>query len=110
MFYLKRLNGLGGLICPAVDNASRPVFNRFPVVFADSSRRNLVKQKLWDAGVESSNLYQKPLHRIFDLGYKADAFPNADFLADGLLTLPVYPGLAKRYLEVIPEVIKKYVA
>jgi len=109
MLYLSRLNGSAGLICPGVDNASRPVFNRFPVIFRDTAKRELIKRKLQDAGVESSNLYHKPLHRFFDLGYKPDAFPNAGFLADGLLTLPVYPGLEKRYLEVIPEVIRKYV-
>ncbi|MFA5004887.1 MAG: DegT/DnrJ/EryC1/StrS family aminotransferase [Candidatus Omnitrophota bacterium] len=110
MFLLSSLSGLNGVICPAVDNASRPVFNRFPVVFRDTTKRELIKRKLQDAGVESSNLYHKPLHRFFDLGYRADAFPNAGFLADGLLTLPVYPGLEKRYLEVIPEVIRKYVS
>jgi len=107
MFLLKRLKGIQELICPVVSELSRPAFNRLPFILRDPGKVSLIKKRLWDAGIESSDLYGQPLHHKFDLGYKTQEFPNACFLADGLLTLPVYPEVKMYYLIKALEVIKK---
>jgi dTDP-4-amino-4,6-dideoxygalactose transaminase len=73
----------------------------------DPGKVSLIKKRLWDAGIEASDLYAQPLHHKFDLGYKTQEFPNACYLAKGLLTLPVYPEVKIHYLLKISEVIKK---
>jgi dTDP-4-amino-4,6-dideoxygalactose transaminase len=108
MLLLERLQEINELICPRISKLSQPAFNRLPFVLKNSEKLVLVRKKLWEAGIESSNLYKEPLHHIFDLGYQKQDFPNACFLAKGLLTLPIYPGLKMQCLLKAPEVIKKY--
>jgi dTDP-4-amino-4,6-dideoxygalactose transaminase len=110
MLLLKKLQEIKELICPKISKLSQPVFNRLPFVLKNSDKLFLVRNKLWEAGIESSNLYKEPLHYIFDLGYKKQDFPDACFLAEGLLTLPVYPGLKTHHLLKMAEVIEKYAA
>jgi len=84
----------------------QPAFNRLPVVFRDLSKRERVEQKLWQEGIGTSRMYFKPLHHIFDLGYKREDFPQACFIAEHLLTLPTHPLLTDRDLDIIIKVIK----
>lgn len=108
IFLLKNLEAAQGLAAPVIEEESYPVFNRLPVILKDPNKLGFIKSKLWDAGIESSSLYDLPLHHIFNLGYNRQDFPAACFLARGLLTLPVYPGIKIEYLIKAAEVIKKY--
>ncbi len=108
IFLLKNLEAAQGLVAPVIEEESYPVFNRLPVILKDPNKLGFIKSRLWDAGIESSSLYDLPLHHIFNLGYNRQDFPAACFLARGLLTLPVYPGIKIEYLIKAAEVIKKY--
>jgi dTDP-4-amino-4,6-dideoxygalactose transaminase len=104
---IEALQGHKGLITPKIAQDSWPVFNRMPLVFEDKARLDACEKKILAAGIEVSRLYLKPLHHIFDLGYKKDDFPNAVFLAEGLLTLPVHPFVDKRDIEKMIILIKE---
>ncbi|MFY9401827.1 MAG: DegT/DnrJ/EryC1/StrS family aminotransferase [Candidatus Omnitrophota bacterium] len=108
IFLLKNLESTQGIVTPVIEEGSYPVFNRLPVVLEDPDKLSFIKSRLWDAGIESSSLYDLPLHHIFSLGYNREDFPAACFLARGLLTLPVYPDIKIEYLIKAIEVIKKY--
>ena len=103
---IEGLKDTDGIILPKVSHNTEPAFNRLPVVFEDLKKRKTVEANLWKAGIETSRMYIKPLHHIFDLGYKKDAFPNATYFAEHLLTLPTHPLLRESDLETILRVIR----
>ncbi|MDD5566537.1 MAG: DegT/DnrJ/EryC1/StrS family aminotransferase, partial [Candidatus Omnitrophica bacterium] len=104
---LDALEGTPGLILPAIPEGTRPAFNRLPVVFREIEARQMAEEALCRMGIETSRMYGEPLHCIFELGYKKESLPNAVFLAERLLTLPVYPGLTDTHLSVIIDTIRK---
>ena len=72
------------------------------------SQKDLEKALL-KAGIDTSRMYLKPVHRIFDLGFKQDDFPNATYLAERLLTLPTHPLVREEDLSNIIRTIKEAV-
>jgi perosamine synthetase len=103
------LSALKRVSVPKEEAGVMPVFNRMPVVFEQSRHLDQVVCLLEDAGIESSRMYVRPLHHIFDLGYQEDDFPNAVFLAKNLLTLPVHPLVRQEDLDRMVSVIRKVV-
>jgi perosamine synthetase len=103
---LQGLKGVRGVRLPQAALDTLPVFNRLPVIFEDAGLIKLAQKKLWRKGIETSRMYLKPLHHMFDLGYKKDDFPNACHLADHLLTLPVHPGVRGRHIRTIIDTIR----
>lgn len=98
IFIIEGLKGRPGIILPDIAASTYPVFNRLPILFKDSRELELSRKRLWRAGIESSRMYNLPLHHMFDLGYGKEDFPNAVYLAGHLLTLPVYPSLRRKDL------------
>ncbi|MBU1086350.1 MAG: DegT/DnrJ/EryC1/StrS family aminotransferase [Candidatus Omnitrophica bacterium] len=94
------------LILPQIAENSKPAFNRLPIVFRDLKKRQRVELKLKQAGIETSRMYLKPLHHMFDLGYAWGNFPNAVYLAGHLLTLPCHPLLKQSDIAKIIKIIK----
>ncbi|MEW6088957.1 MAG: DegT/DnrJ/EryC1/StrS family aminotransferase [bacterium] len=107
MFLAEKLYGLKEIIVPVTSKEAKPAFNRFPVLFKNLELRQKIKNALWASGFDTSFMYLKPLHHIFDLGNRKEDFPNANYLAEHLLTLPVHPLLGKDDMERIIQVIKK---
>jgi dTDP-4-amino-4,6-dideoxygalactose transaminase len=107
MRLIEGLKDLESVLLPLISNDTQPAFNRLPVVFKDLKMRERMENNLGQAGIETSPMYYKPLHHIFDLGYQKSEFPNAIYLAERLLTLPTHPLLAKKDLDKIIEIIHK---
>ncbi len=106
--YLReRLKSVPGIRLAGIAVNCYPVYNRFPVLFEDLKVLEKKQLQLWKAGFESSRMYLKPLHQMFDFGYQPLDFPNAGYFAEHALTLPVYSSLGKKELDKIIEVIKK---
>ena len=108
MFLLEGLTNTPRIRLPRFSGQDRPAFNRLPVVFEDLGALAKVEKELWRQGIESSRMYRKPLHHMFDLGYDSKEFPEACFLAEHLLTLPVHPQCSRGQLERIITVIKRW--
>ncbi|MDD5044353.1 MAG: DegT/DnrJ/EryC1/StrS family aminotransferase [Candidatus Omnitrophica bacterium] len=107
---LKAMKGLEGITLPKIQPETQPAFNRLPVIIKDLERRDILEKKLWKAGIETSRLYLKPIHHIFDLGYKSEDFPNAVYLAEHLLTLPVHPMVSEAIIEKMINIFKEALA
>ncbi|MFA5100112.1 MAG: DegT/DnrJ/EryC1/StrS family aminotransferase [Candidatus Omnitrophota bacterium] len=103
---LQGLTGVPGVRLPRILPDVLSVFNRLPVLLEDAGLLEHVQKILWRNGIESSRMYVKPLHHMFDLGYKQDDFPNACYLADHLLTLPVHPGVRAEQIKTIIDTIR----
>lgn len=102
---LNALKAIPGIILPKISENTYPVFNRFPVLFKDLKKKENVEKRLWKDGIETSRMYLAPLHQMFDLGYKKQDFPNANYFAKHLLTFPVHPLVQKEDLLKIIKVI-----
>ncbi|MBI5873352.1 MAG: DegT/DnrJ/EryC1/StrS family aminotransferase [Candidatus Omnitrophica bacterium] len=107
---LEALGGAEGLILPKIAPGITPMFNRMPVVIKDKDKVEKVLKALEDEGIECSRFYFKPLHHLFDLGYNKDEFPNAVYLAERLLTLPVHPFVGKRDIEKMVTIIRETIS
>jgi perosamine synthetase len=101
------LKGSGKVILPNIPELTRYVFNRFPVVFKDVGVRIRAEEGLTAAGIETSRMYLRPLHHMFDLGYAPEDFPNAVYLAQNLLTLPSHPSVGKADIDKMIDAIKQ---
>ncbi|HQQ06789.1 MAG TPA: DegT/DnrJ/EryC1/StrS family aminotransferase [Candidatus Omnitrophota bacterium] len=106
MALLKGLEGIQGVRLPMIRQGVVPVFNRLPVIFDDAGLVNKAQRALWQNGIESSPMYARPLHHMFDLGYARSDFPNACFLAEHLLTLPVHPGVSERHIRAMADTLR----
>ena len=110
MALIEGLKDLDGIILPKIYENTQPAFNRLPVIIKDLEKRNIIEKLLWKEGIETSRLYLKPLHHIFDLGYSKEDFPNACYLAEHLLTLPVHPLVkdenAEKMVGIIRQILK----
>ena len=110
MALIEALKNVGGIVLPEIPSNSRPIFNRLPIIFKEPARRDLAAKKLWDGGVETSLMYIKPLHHMFDLGYARDEFPNAVYCAERLLVLPVHPLVGEDAIAQMVKIIKEVAA
>ncbi|HEC69125.1 MAG TPA: hypothetical protein ENI31_02415 [Candidatus Omnitrophica bacterium] len=104
---IEALANFEGIILPKISKDIQPAFNRLPILFKDLKKKERVQKELWKVGIETSSMYIKPLHRIFDLGYRKEEFPNACYFAQHLLTLPTHPLMSERQLDKIIEIIRK---
>lgn len=100
------LKDISGVVLPEIPKDTQPAFNRMPVVFDDLKAREKAETDLWKKGIETSRMYDKPLHHMFDLGYKKTDLPNAVYFAEHLLTLPVHPLLTESDLDTIAATVR----
>ncbi len=107
MFLTSGLKGIEGIKAALIQSDSQPAFNRFPLIFRDLIKKEKVEMAFKAAGIETSRMYLKPLHHMFDLGYKKEEFPNACYFAEHLLTLPVHPLVRQEDLQKMINIIRE---
>lgn len=67
-----------------------------------SNHRDLLRNQLTEAGIESGLHYPTPLHlqeAYRSLGYQKGDFPVTERIKDRILSLPMYPGLPSEAIE-----------
>jgi dTDP-4-amino-4,6-dideoxygalactose transaminase len=101
------LKDMSGILLPKIVPGSIPVFNRLPVIFKDIHLREKVHVQLLKNGIEASYMYTRSLPQVFDIGYRKDEFPNANYLAQRILTLPTHPLLDKQIIIRMIDLIKE---
>lgn len=106
MRFVEGLKNQEGLILPVIPANTNPAFNRMPIVFKDIVRKEKAEKLLCKHGFETSRMYFKPLHQMFDIGYKQDDFPNAVYFAKHLLTVPCHSMLSDNDIKKIISIIK----
>jgi dTDP-4-amino-4,6-dideoxygalactose transaminase len=70
-----------------------------------SDNRDLLRQQLAEAGIESGLHYPNPLHlqqAYRSLGYRQGDFPVTERIRDRILSLPMYPGI---HVEAVERVV-----
>ncbi len=101
---MEGLSGVKGIALPRWSPDVQPVMNRFPVIVEDPARVQGIIDTLDGRGIEASRLYGRPLHHVFDLG-GTQAFPQAEYFAQRLVTLPVHPLVEEHDIRTMIEVV-----
>ena len=108
--YNELLDGITDLTLPEEANYAASVYHLY-VILADN--RDELQKFLQDKGIYTGLHYPQPLHlqkAYAHLGYKKGDFPVAEKAAEQLLSIPMYPELAKPQIEYVAESIKEFLA
>lgn len=107
-WYIKELSQIYGIIIAFKDYTEFSSNYIFPIILKNSTfeKRNEVRNKLAEAGIQTS-VHYPAVHRfsIYKDFYKE--LPKTDYVADNLITLPMYGNLALNSIEFIYETLRK---
>ena len=104
--YTKVLEG-SGIETPLEAPGNRHVWHIFAIRTRD---RDALRSQLLREGVETGLHYPIPVHlqpAYADLGYQRGDFPHAEAAADTVLSLPIYPELSERNVEIIADLVRQ---
>jgi dTDP-4-amino-4,6-dideoxygalactose transaminase len=95
-WYLEELDGLPGVIVPFKQQEQLVSNYIFPIVLGppEQGRRDKVREKLMEAGIQTS-VHYPAVHRFSIYQEYSSSLPNTEYVADNLITLPMYGGLQK---------------
>ncbi|HEX8501576.1 MAG TPA: DegT/DnrJ/EryC1/StrS family aminotransferase [Pyrinomonadaceae bacterium] len=106
--YLQQLEGVAGLVLPAVPEWADPVWHLFVV---RSGARARLQAHLSEAGVGTLIHYPVPPHlqpAYADAGHRAGDFPVAERLAEEVLSLPMGPHLSAEEVEYVVSKLSSF--
>ncbi len=107
---LARLAQSGALITPYVAPESESIFNQYTLRIADG-KRDALQAFLKERGIGTSVYYPLPLHLqpcFAYLGYKEGQCPESERAAREVLSIPIFPELARRQLDEVVTGINAY--
>ena len=97
--YRSRLGGVAGIELPSEADDLRSVYHLYVVHLKD---RDQVQGALGNAGIGTGLHYPIPIHlqdAYRELGHAAGSFPNAEWSASHLLSLPMFPELSEEHVD-----------
>ena len=97
-----------GYKLPAVPSGARVAFNQFPILMEDLNKRTLLQKRLREKGIETTSLYEYPLHHTFPELTESgkEPFPHATYLARHLFLIPPHAQIRRSILATIREVVE----
>jgi len=100
--------GKSNYTIPTILPNSQAAFNQFPIIVHDLNQRQRLQKKLLKVGIETTFLYEKPLHKFFpELNpFTYDNFPQATYLAEHLLLIPTHAQIGSAILQKINTVVE----
>jgi dTDP-4-amino-4,6-dideoxygalactose transaminase len=110
VMYQKLLTDIPEVIVPIGGPREECVYHTFVI---QCQKRDQLKNFLAEKGIGTAIHYPIPIHlqtAAKALGYKKGAFPVSERIADTILSLPVYPELARTQLEFVAQQIRKFYA
>jgi perosamine synthetase len=105
---MKGLTGAAGVALPKIIRGAVPSFNHLPVVIDSGKAIGPLREKLLSRGIDTARMYERPVHHIYDLGYRRspDPFPAATSVAERLVVLPVHPLVSEADIATMIETIR----
>lgn len=103
--YRSRLGGIAGLELPSEPEDTRSVYHLYVVHLDDRDR---VQEVLTEAGIGTGLHYPIPIHlqdAYRALGHEEGAFPNAEWSASHLLSLPMFPELSDEQIDQVCDAL-----
>lgn len=113
--YDRELKNLPEVQIPFREPSIQHAHNIYPIL-VDTKKIKISRNELMDKLKEfniGSIVYFRPLHLqpYFQqtLGYKPGDFPNAEYVFERLICLPIYPGMEKKDVKFVSRVLKKII-
>lgn len=106
--YMNLLNGVGDLVFQKRAPFSTHIYHLFLI---ETDHRDALQKHLSMAGVQTGIHYPKPIHlqqAYADLAYKNGDFPQAERLANRILSLPMFPELSDDQIERVAREIRRF--
>jgi dTDP-4-amino-4,6-dideoxygalactose transaminase len=106
--YRDALSDLDGLIVPFAlpTDGVVPAFHLAVVVLPEGVSRDAVREAMATAGVQTS-VHYPPIHRFSAYaGATGRELPHTEAVADRLLTLPLYPHMGERAVDVVVAALR----
>ena len=106
-FYFELLQDTDGIVLPGIIQNCLPVFHLFVV---QVEKRDIVREALRQAGVQTGLHYPIPLHlqKAYEyMGLTSGSFHVAEACARRLLSLPMYPELTGEQIRIVANTLKK---
>lgn len=101
--YAEKLRGVGDLVLPATADGVVPVYHLFVV---QTARRDELMVALKEAEIDTIIHYPKPIH-LQDAyaaeGWKRGDFPVTEYLAERIVSLPIYAELEDAQIDHVAE-------
>jgi dTDP-4-amino-4,6-dideoxygalactose transaminase len=107
-YYLEALADVPDLILPKALADADHVWHLFTI---QHPRRDALQKHLADKGIDTMIHYPVPAHlqkAYAHLGYQKGDFPISEALADSLLSLPLYPGMEEKEMDLVVEGVRSY--
>ncbi len=107
-YYENQLGGLDEIIVPFVDYKYLSSNYIFPIVLKNSTveKRNRVRNHLAAAGIQTS-VHYPAVHRFSIYKEFATSLPRTEYIADNMITLPMFSKLTHEELDYICDNLKK---
>jgi dTDP-4-amino-4,6-dideoxygalactose transaminase len=77
----------------------------------ETNHRDELRKYLEERGVQTGIHYPTPIHlqvAYSDLGYKKGAFPNAEYLATRILSLPMFAELTEDQIAHVSGLVRSF--
>lgn len=109
--YNDRLGKHPKLNIPKVRKNSQHIYHLYELGFADKEQRDNCSSYLNKYEIQNGLHYPIPVHlqkAYSHLGYKVGDFPNTEAAANKLLSLPIFPGMAKEQAEFVCQKVLEF--
>lgn len=106
--YRELLAGVGDVQVQAVPTDCTHIYHLFII---ETDRRDALQKHLAQRGVQTGIHYPIPVHlqkAYADLGCGRGSFPHAERAAERMLTLPMFPELAREQIEYVVKAIREF--
>ncbi|MEM6531522.1 MAG: DegT/DnrJ/EryC1/StrS family aminotransferase [Myxococcota bacterium] len=108
--YTERLETVNGLTVPSVKDRRTHVFHLYLMLCED---RVGLGKALKAANIGFGSFYETPLHlqpAYAHLGHQAGDFPNAEYLSERCISLPLFPGISESQIDRVCGVVREFMS
>ncbi|CAM1366742.1 UDP-4-amino-4-deoxy-L-arabinose--oxoglutarate aminotransferase [Tenacibaculum sediminilitoris] len=107
--YLLKMESIDRIIVPFSDCENFSSNYIFPIILknSDYKRRDKIRDKLAEAGIQTS-VHYPAVHRFSIYEKYAVSLKNTEYVADNLITLPMHSGLTEKDIEYITKTLKSF--
>lgn len=108
--YIKQLGSEESIIIPFIDRKDFSSNYIFPVILQNSNfkKRDSIRNSLDNEGIQTS-IHYPAVHRFSIYNKFSLRLPKTEYVADNLITLPMYSSLSKEQVLFVSRTLKKLV-
>lgn len=110
--YVKQLKTIDEISIPFIDFKWKSSYHIFPVLLSETLNKYKIIDDLKKKGIQTS-IHYPPIHHFsyYKRKFKLDniILPNSDFVANNIISLPLYPDMTKEDVIYVTQSLKKLI-